>query len=174
MYDFGIFSHLLGLWVYIGCVVLSFVFCFCLCLFLFSFPFFLFFLFFVFCLSLGGPFNSGAPGHCPAMPPSRYAPATNMIKNENRPIRELRRPRKILFSLVLVTGDMIYFGVKSENLMKSGLWSRLLYAPFPYYCRIPVNLCWNAVPLCPISLIFPWNSELLSHEKWFLYALLPH
>ena len=26
-----------------------------------------------FCLSLGGRFSSGAPGHCPPMPPSRYA-----------------------------------------------------------------------------------------------------
>ena len=33
-------------------------------LFSFSFSFF--------CLSLGGPFSSGPPGHCPPMPPSRY------------------------------------------------------------------------------------------------------
>ena len=39
------------------------------------------------------------------------------IKNENRP-----NPRSatVLFSLVLVAGDMICFVVKSENLMKSG------------------------------------------------------
>ena len=34
---------------------------------------FFFFFFFFFCLSFGGPFSSGAPGHCPPMPPSRYA-----------------------------------------------------------------------------------------------------
>ena len=37
----------------------------------FSFLFFIFFFFF--CLSLSGPFSYGAPGHCPSMPPSRYA-----------------------------------------------------------------------------------------------------
>ena len=49
--------------------------------FLLSFLFFLFFSFcffsilrFLFCLSLSrGPFSSGAPGHCPTMPSSRYA-----------------------------------------------------------------------------------------------------
>ena len=46
--------------------------------FVLSFLFFLFLFFFLFyssffCLSLGGPFSSGAPGHCPPMPPSRYA-----------------------------------------------------------------------------------------------------
>ena len=38
--------------------------------FLFSFSFFFSFLF---GLSLRGPFSSGAPGHCPPMPPSCYA-----------------------------------------------------------------------------------------------------
>ena len=38
----------------------------------FSFFSFIFFIFF-FCLSLGGPFSSLAPGHCPPMPPSCYA-----------------------------------------------------------------------------------------------------
>ena len=45
----------------------------------FSFLFFLF-LFFFFCLSLGGSFNSGAPGHCLPMPPSCYA--TECIVND--------------------------------------------------------------------------------------------
>ena len=42
-----------------------------------SFPFslFLFFLFLFFSLFLGGPFSSGAPGHCPHKPPTRYATA---------------------------------------------------------------------------------------------------
>ena len=45
-----------------------------------SFQFFLSFFFFFsflgvffFCIFLGGPFSSGAPGHCPPMPPSCYA-----------------------------------------------------------------------------------------------------
>ena len=54
---------------------------------LFSFLHFLFFfsfLFFhfLFCLSLSpsrGPFSSWAPGHCPPMPPSRYATACNNV-----------------------------------------------------------------------------------------------
>ena len=39
------------------------------------FSFFLFFFLFyssLFSLSLGGPFSSWAPGHCPPMPPSHY------------------------------------------------------------------------------------------------------
>ena len=48
------------------------------------------------------------------------------IKNENCPNPRTATPeKKALFSLVLVTGDMICFVVKSENLMKRGLWSRL-------------------------------------------------
>ena len=45
-----------------------------------SFPsFFLFYSSFSFFpLSLGGPFSSGAPGHCPTMPPSRYATALDL------------------------------------------------------------------------------------------------
>ena len=54
---------------------------------LFSFIFFLFFFFPFFfyssfsffpCLS-GGPFSSGVPGHCPPMPPSRYATACSWL-----------------------------------------------------------------------------------------------
>ena len=44
----------------------------------FSFSFFFFLFcssFSFFCLSLGGPFSAGAPGHCPPMPPRRYATA---------------------------------------------------------------------------------------------------
>ena len=51
---------------------------------LFSFLFFLFsFLFFIFIffLSLGGPFSYGAPGHCPPMPPSRYATVNRQSYN---------------------------------------------------------------------------------------------
>ena len=80
MFDFGIFCHLLRLMgIYrVGAPVrifekfrslfyiLSAFFSF---LFYSSFSFFLSFFF----LSLGGPFSSGAPGHCPPMPPSRYA-----------------------------------------------------------------------------------------------------
>ena len=42
---------------------------------------FLFFI--VFCLGAPlapGPFSSGAPGHCPPMPPSRYATESNVYK----------------------------------------------------------------------------------------------
>ena len=53
-----------------------------LSLFFSSFSFsFLFFIFF-FPLSLRGPSSSGAPGHCPPMPPSRYA--TDWITWPNR------------------------------------------------------------------------------------------
>ena len=48
--------------------------------FLFVFLSFLFFIFF-FSLSLGGPFSSGAPGHCPPMPPSRYATGPFLVMN---------------------------------------------------------------------------------------------
>ena len=80
MYDFGIFCHLLRLMGlhrvgdpsgYLKSVVFSF-----LSLFpFFPFNFLSFFLFFLSCfLSLSrGPFSSGAHGHCPPMPPSRYA-----------------------------------------------------------------------------------------------------
>ena len=50
--------------------------------FILSFLFILLFFFLVyiysslFSLSLGGPFSSGAPGHCPPMPPSCYATGT--------------------------------------------------------------------------------------------------
>ena len=66
MFDFGIFCRLLRLMGiyrlgppsgYLKNVVLSFL------------PFYLFFLFFIFFFSS----LSGAPGHCPPMPPSRYA-----------------------------------------------------------------------------------------------------
>ena len=46
----------------------------------FLFLFFLSFFFFFLSLSLGGPFSSGAPGHCPPMPPSRYATVTDWEK----------------------------------------------------------------------------------------------
>ena len=54
--------------------------------FLFSFLFFFFFSFlhFLFCLFLEGPFSSRAPGHCPPMPPSRYATG-EMDNNELNP-----------------------------------------------------------------------------------------
>ena len=57
---------------YLKSFVLSFLF----------FPFFsfLFFIFF-FPLSLGGPFSYRAPGHCPPMPPSRYATAVTTDKS---------------------------------------------------------------------------------------------
>ena len=75
MFDFGIFCHLLRLMGiyrvrppsgYLRSFVLSF---FCFFFFFFSFLSFIFFFF----VSLGGLFSSGAPGHCPPMPPSRYA-----------------------------------------------------------------------------------------------------
>ena len=79
IFDFGIFCHLLRLMGiyrvgapsgYLKSFALSFLF------FPFSFSFsFLFFVFFFF-LALGGPLNSGAPGHRPPMPPSCYATDT--------------------------------------------------------------------------------------------------
>ena len=91
MFDFCIFCHLLRLmgWGYIELLyrvgapseyLKSFV-PFFLSSFsflpLFSFLFFfLFFSSFAFFVSFTGtPFSSGAPGHCPPMPPSRYATA---------------------------------------------------------------------------------------------------
>ena len=77
MFDFGIFCHLLKLmgiyWVgapsgYLRRFVFSFLF-FLFFLFYFSFSFF-FFLFIFLSRSLGAPSSSGAPGHCPPMPPS--------------------------------------------------------------------------------------------------------
>ena len=87
MFDFGTFCHLLRLLgIYrMGTLVwvfeqfrplfsfLSFLF---FLFFSFFFSFFFSILHFLFFLSLslsGAPFSSGAPGHCPPMPPSRYA-----------------------------------------------------------------------------------------------------
>ena len=77
MFDFGIFCHvlrLMGIYRVRAPVRVFEKLCF-----LFSFLFFFLFVFhssFYFCLSLfRGPFSSGAPGHCPPMPPSRYATA---------------------------------------------------------------------------------------------------
>ena len=48
--------------------------------FLFFFPFFFSILHFLFFPRLsGGPFSSGVPGHCPPMPPSRYATACSWL-----------------------------------------------------------------------------------------------
>ena len=49
-------------------------------LFFLSFSYFFSILHFLFSLSLGGPFSSGAPGHCPPMPPSRYATGQLALK----------------------------------------------------------------------------------------------
>ena len=75
MFDFGIFCNLLrlmGIYLVQGSpsgYLKIFV--------LFSFiPF----LFYTFSLSLWGPFSSGAPGHCPPMPPSRCATACTPLK----------------------------------------------------------------------------------------------
>ena len=74
MFDFVIFCHLLKLMEihragapsgYLKRFVLSFLF--------FLFFFLFYYSFCCCCLSFGGPFSSGAPGHCPPMPPSRYA-----------------------------------------------------------------------------------------------------
>ena len=83
---FGIFCHLLRLMGmyrvgapsgYLKSFDLSFLFLFFFSLFYSSFSFlFFFFPFFFVSLSLGGPFSSGAPGHCPPMPLSRYATAS--------------------------------------------------------------------------------------------------
>ena len=52
------------------------------------------------------------------------------IKNENRP--NPRTATSVREKGVLVAGDMICFVVKSENLMKRGLWSRLGVLVVPY------------------------------------------
>ena len=103
MFDFGIFCHPLRL---MGIYRVGPVLVFEKFRSLFSFLPFLFFL--VFCLfffsilhlfvSLGGPFSSGAPGHCPSMPPSRYAtgglaiPARNILRPVQRNERSTYRP----------------------------------------------------------------------------------
>ena len=38
-----------------------------------------FFFIFLFSLSVGAPFSSRAPGHCPPMPPIRYATVKDLI-----------------------------------------------------------------------------------------------
>ena len=51
----------------------------------FFFPFLFSIFFFVYLslsLSLSGPFSSGAPGHCPLMPPSRYATAEKQTNKQ--------------------------------------------------------------------------------------------
>ena len=82
---FGIFCHILRLMGiyrvgppsgYLKSLFLSFLFfSFFYSSFSFSFFSFLFLFFFFLSLSLEGPFSSGAPGHCPPMPPSCYATA---------------------------------------------------------------------------------------------------
>ena len=86
MFDFGIFCHLLRLMgIYrVGTPVRVFekfrsLFSFLLLYFSFSF-----FLSFFVSLSLGGPFSSGAPGHCPPMPPSRYTTACIIVERFSR------------------------------------------------------------------------------------------
>ena len=83
IFYFDIFCHLLKfmgyigwgpVWVFEKFRVLSLSLSLSL-LFYFSFSFFL-------SLSLGGPFRSGAPGHCPPMPPSRYATGPTKINTE--------------------------------------------------------------------------------------------
>ena len=83
MFDFGIFCHLRRLmgiyWVRAPVWVLkSFVLSFSFLHFLFDFLFYSSFV--CLSLSLGGPFSSGAPGHCPTMPPSAYATGCKSTK----------------------------------------------------------------------------------------------
>ena len=75
MFDFGIFCHLLRL----------------MGIFFFFFFFFFFFLFFILFFPLSrGPFSSGAPGHCPPMPPSRYATAGSDLTSSLVEVKESR------------------------------------------------------------------------------------
>ena len=74
MFDFGSFCHIFRL---MGIYRVPYLKSFVLSLFFFFFSsIFIFFIFLkIFCcsLSFGGPCSSGAPGHCPPVPPSRYA-----------------------------------------------------------------------------------------------------
>ena len=91
-----VFSPRLGIWnVSLFFFSLSFIFS-PFCLFFFSFPFFLFFffIFFILSLSLGGPFSCGAPGHCPSMPPSRYATARACYRKSSPTSKTKRSPWK--------------------------------------------------------------------------------
>ena len=61
------------------------------------------------------------------------------IKNENHPnprttTPEKKEPRRPFSLFQLVAGDMICFVVKSENLMKRGLWSRLTQGQIQVSC----------------------------------------
>ena len=96
MFDFGIFCHqlrLMGIYRmvappsgYLKSFVLTFLF-FLFCFFFFSILHFLFFP-----LSRG-PFSSGAPGHCPPMPPSRYATGHVWIQHEKYIQMNTNKPR---------------------------------------------------------------------------------
>ena len=90
MFNFGIFCHLLRLiGIYqvgprLGIWKVSFSLFFSPFYFSFSFFLFLSFLFlfyssFFLSLSRGAPFSSGAPGHCPPMPLSRYATDKSLV-----------------------------------------------------------------------------------------------
>ena len=106
MFDFAIFCHLLELMAYIEwrppCGYLkSFVLSFLFFLF-FPFLFFIFIFIFLFLsLSLSGfPLAPGAPGHCPPMPPSRYATDQNVGVTDE--FENAKRKNKILFLMTKV------------------------------------------------------------------------
>ena len=86
MFDFGIFCYLLRLMgIYrMGPVRVfeKFRSLFSFLLFIFFFFTILHFFFFFFFFTLGGPFSSGAPGHRPHMPPSRYATGLGAVQKE--------------------------------------------------------------------------------------------
>ena len=70
----------------------------------FSFLFFIFFFVsFLGPLYLGGPFSSGAPGHCPSMPPSRYA----TVKTKPNDKDGLNKDSKIWQNCVAKCDDLI-------------------------------------------------------------------
>ena len=80
---------------------------------------FLFFLFFFSSLSLGAPFSSGAPGHCPPMPPARYATGHEQFKTRSYFIR-------VLFPFVFSEEFDVHTTVKYKYLYSTHRFSKSL------------------------------------------------
>ena len=75
-----------------------------------------------------------------------------------------------VFSVFNPIPQCLIFLISSE--FQTNLVERCSSMPyFPIILGIPVNFCLNTVPLYPISLIFPWNSELFF--SWNMVSLCP-
>ena len=73
-----------------------------------------------------------------------------------------------LFSLVLVAGDMICFVVKSENLMKISLWSRLCWLQLYTHTDRPGRLLKNVVFLDRMIT----KSKLFNKDCWLRCSVI--